>query len=89
MSGITLKNIHKAGGVLIPPPPIQDFWSIDDELVVCVGDLVGDHGKYPHRGAKMATGSSWFTLDGNPVCSSGDKATCNHVANGLDWWMID
>lgn len=89
MSGITLRNIHSAGGVINATPPVQDWWSIDNELVVCKGDTIKPHGKRPHDTAKISEGTDWFTIDGNPVCNSGKKATCLHVANGSDWWFID
>lgn len=87
--GITVKALDSAVGVQIPPPPMQDFWFVEDELVVLIGDLVEGHGPPPHSPPpQMVTGSDWMTINGIPVCRRGDLAACGHETTGRPWWKI-
>lgn len=85
---ITVKNKDKAGGVQIPPPPMQDFWHVEGELVVCIGDKVKPHGDGEHSSPVMVEGSGWFTLNDIPVCRETDRASCCHPTTGRQWWWV-
>lgn len=87
--GIAVKQLDRAGGVQILPPPMQDFWFVEDNLVVLIGDLVEAHGPTPHSPPPpMAEGSHWMTINGIPVCRRGDRAVCGHPTTGRTWWKI-
>lgn len=86
---ITVKQLDSATGIQIFPPPMQNFWFVEDELVVLIGDLVQAHGEPPHSPPpEMVTGSPWMTINDIPVCRQGDLAYCGCSTTGRPWWSI-
>lgn len=86
MPGICLGGLDTAGGVV---SATQAVVSADGAPVVTVGSPVADHGKSPHKGVTMVSGSSVMSIDGVPVCRAGDSASCGHVASGQGWFNVD
>lgn len=86
MPGIAVKSLDTAGGAQLAGG--QSFFFVDDQLAVVVGDPVTSHGKLPHAAPVMVQGSPWMTLDGKPVCRSGDLASCGHASTGRSWFSI-
>lgn len=89
---IAVVGKDSAGGSHVAPAA-QGFWFVEDALVMTVGGPVSPHGKPPHAGPVMASGSSWMTLTtkGGAVdipCRQGDIATCGHRSSGRPWWSI-
>ena len=87
MPGITVKGMDSAGGTQIGGSGAP--WTVDGQPIVLLGDPVAGHGKSPHDAPVMVQGSSWFTLDGVPVCHAGHLASCGHGATGRDWFDIE
>lgn len=87
MAGISLTNIHSAGGAILGGG--QDLVNVDDSEVAIVGDAVAPHGPGIHAAATMITGSRIVFINGIAVCRAGDLASCNHAANGLNWFQIN
>jgi len=86
--GIAVKDEDVAGGIQIAGN--QNFVKIDGKLVVVKGDPVTPHPSFlPHSGAPyMAEGTSWFRINGIPVCREGHKANCGHPTTGRTWIRI-
>lgn len=86
MAGVSLVGVHAAGGIILGGG--QSFVKVDGRDIAIVGDPVAPHGEGPHANAVMQTGSTLVKISGNPVCREGDRASCNHAANGLDWFDV-
>ena len=91
MSGIAVVSLDRAEGIQLGNSGSP--WTVDGQSIVLVGDAVQSHPPCPvvpiHCAPTMAQGSSWFTLDGIPVCAAGDLATCGHPSTGRAWFDID
>lgn len=75
-----------AGGPVVSVVQNWGFWN--NRAILCVGDPVIPHGDSPHNAAVMVTGSPWFTINGIPVCRTGDLASCGDVLAGSQGWTI-
>lgn len=86
--GIAVKTKDFAGGAQIAGG--QDFFSVEGELVVVLGDPVTPHPPFPPHSTNpvMAEASNWMTLNGIPVCREGHKANCGHPSTGRGWFTI-
>jgi uncharacterized Zn-binding protein involved in type VI secretion len=80
MADVSLVGKHAAGGTILGPGAVT--WTWDGLPISLVGDAVRPHGEPPHHAPKIATGSSWMTIDGIPVTMSMSRATCGHTATG-------
>lgn len=87
MAGITLTGIHSAGGVITGGG--QGLMTVEGSEVAIIGDAVAPHGQGAHAAATMVTGSKIFFINKIAVCRAGDRASCNHQANGLDWFQVN
>ncbi|MCJ8142976.1 PAAR domain-containing protein [Ancylobacter sp. A5.8] len=88
MPGIAVKSLDSAGGAHLAGG--QDWMTVEDQLVVVLGDPVTPHGDPPHSPLPiMVEGSEWFLIDGVPVCRAGHRASCGHASSGRDWFLID
>lgn len=56
--------------------------TVNGKAVVLLGDSVEEHGDDEHASATMKEGSLKFTVEGRPVCVTGDKATCDDAIVG-------
>jgi uncharacterized Zn-binding protein involved in type VI secretion len=84
--GIAVKGKDSAGGTQLAGG--QSSWFVEDSLIVLQGDPVAGHGKSPHASPNMSQGSSWFTIDGVPVCRADHKASCGHASTGRGWFTL-
>jgi uncharacterized Zn-binding protein involved in type VI secretion len=84
--GIAVKGLDSAGGTQLAGG--QSFFSVENALVVLLGDPVAGHGLPPHAAPVMAQGSGWMTLGGVPVCREGHAASCGHPSTGRGWFGI-
>jgi uncharacterized Zn-binding protein involved in type VI secretion len=87
MPGIAVKALDSAGGAQLAGG--QDFVTVEDQLVVVLGDPVTPHGLPPHSPLPvMVQGTDWLTIDGIPVCREGHAASCGHPTTGRAWAQI-
>lgn len=86
MTGIAVKTLDSAGGAQLAGG--QDFFEVQGQPVVLLGDPVEAHGKQPHGSPVMAEGESWFTANGIPICRAGHLATCGHASTGQSWFTV-
>ena len=86
MAGVSLVNVHAAGGTIVGA--VQTFVRVNGSPVALVGAAIAPHGIGPHAAAAMAQGSTLARINGVAICREGDAATCGHTANGLDWFNI-
>lgn len=88
MPGITVKALDAAGGAQLAGG--QDFVTVEDQLVVLLGDPVTPHGPPPHGPFPpiMVQGTDWLTINGVPVCREGHAASCGHPTTGRSWAEI-
>lgn len=88
MPGIAVKALDFAGGAQIAGG--QDWFTVEDQPVVLLGDPVTPHGPPPHSPLPvMAQGADWMSIDGVPVCREGHAASCGHATTGRPWFLID
>jgi len=80
MPNITVTQVDSAGGTIQGGG--QSFVRFNGNPIAVLGDAVAGHGKSPHSGPTMAQGSSFFKINGIPVCFQGNVATCGHSASG-------
>ena len=69
-------TVDIAGGVLSAPLVPNVF--VNGKPIAVVGTPIAPHGRFPHTGATMASGSPNVSAGGKPVCGSTDLATCGH-----------
>ena len=85
MPGVSLVNVHSAGGTITGQ--LQARVYVEGSPMSVVGDSVASHAPCPvpasHCAATMAAGSSRVFIDGIAVVRAGDVATCGHAATGL------
>lgn len=88
MKGIAVRTLDVAGGRQLAGHAAP--WTVEGETIVCRDDPVEPHPPGPPHTAdpKMAEGSSWFTIDGVPVCRQDHLATCGHATTGRSWWTL-
>jgi uncharacterized Zn-binding protein involved in type VI secretion len=87
MAGIAVHGKDRAGGA--QEKEVNTFFRVGGEPVVVIGDTVAPHGDPPHSPApKMVEGTSWFRVNGKPVCRAGHKAGCGHATTGRSWFQI-
>ncbi len=86
MHGVAVKTLDAAGGQQLAGG--QDWFTIEGQPVVLIGDPVAPHGKPPHLSPVMAQGSDWMTIDDKPVCREGHLASCGHATTGRSWFFI-
>lgn len=86
--GVAVKAEDFAGGAQIAG--LQDFVTIDGQLIVVLGDPVTPHPPFPPHSAApvMAEGTGWFRINGIPVCREGHLANCGHPTTGRGWIRI-
>lgn len=87
MPGVAVKAVDVAGGPQIGGH--APWFTVDGQVVVCVGDPVTPHGVAKHADPYMAEGVDWFTIDGIPVCREGNAADCGHPTTGRGWFQIN
>ena len=84
MPGVSLVNVHAAGGTITGQ--LQSRVFDRGSPVSVVGDSVASHAPCPvppsHCAATMAEGSSRVFIDHIAVVRAGDTATCGHAATG-------
>jgi uncharacterized Zn-binding protein involved in type VI secretion len=68
-----------AGGALIQGSP-NVF--VENKPAVRIGDAVAGHGRGPHAGPVMASGSGTVFINNIALCREGDTATCGHAVSG-------
>lgn len=87
--GIAVKSLDSAGGAQLAGG--QDWFIVDGELVVVLGDPVTPHAPGGIHAAPpvMAEGSDWMTIDAIPVCRQGHAASCGHTTTGRSFFLID
>lgn len=84
MTGLARRQLDAAGGTQLGGG--QDWFTIDGEPVIVVGDLVAAHGRPPHSPQPtMVEGLDWFAIDGRAVCRAGHRASCGHPTSGTGW----
>lgn len=84
--GIAVKSLDSAGGAQLAGG--QDWFNVQGQQVVLLGDPVTPHSIGIHLTPVMAEGSSWMTIDGVPVCREGHLASCGHASTGRSWFTI-
>ncbi len=84
MPGVALVGLNSAGG--LQQGGGQTFCKAIGALVAVVGDTVASHGSGPHQGPKMVQGSTFFKIDGIPVCIAGNAASCGDTTDGQPWF---
>lgn len=81
MTGVAVKGKDRAGGR--QDRQTNDWFRLDGDPVVTVGDTVEGHGNAPHGAAPtMVEGEDWFRVGGRPVCRAEHKASCGHATTG-------
>lgn len=88
MPGIAVRTLDSAGGPHMGGG--QDWFIVDGEPVVVLGDQITPHGLPPHGPLPptMVEGSDWMSIDGIPVCREGHLASCGHASTGRGWYTI-
>lgn len=86
MYGVSIVNIHAAGGVIRGGR--QDFVFIGGNPWSVVGDSVEGHGEPPHNSPVMAEGSGFITINNIKACREENRASCGHMANGSDFFFV-
>jgi len=84
MPGVALVGLNNAGGVQRGGG--QTFCKAIGALVAVLGDDVAPHGSGSHQSAKMVQGSTFFKINGIPVCIAGNLASCSHQTDGQGWF---
>ena len=79
MPGIARYGVDVAGGY-----DIHDSPSVfaNNNPVVRIGDQIAGHGRSPHDGPVMVSGSSNVFINNIPTCREGDIASCDHPTSG-------
>ena len=85
MTGVAVKGKDRAGGK--QAEQANDWFRLDDDPVVTVGDTVEPHGTHTPA-STMVEGESWFRVGGRPVCRAGHKASCGHATTGRQWFRL-
>lgn len=85
--GIAVRSLDNAGGG-DQLAGGQDFFFVENEPVVVIHDPLVPHGVGLHGAPKMAEGSEWFLLNGQPACREGHLANCGHPTTGRGWFFI-
>ena len=91
--GIAVNSLDLAGGPQVVQ--VNQWYRVQGEPIVVVGDLVESHGPVPHSPRPpMAEGSSWFRVGltaggGIPVSRAGHEAVCGHATSGRPWFRIE
>lgn len=72
--------VDKAGGIILVG--IQSV-QVDTLPIAYSGSPIQDHGQNEHNSAKLISNGSSVVAENNPVCRTGDTATCGHqlIAN--------
>lgn len=84
--GIAVKALDSAGGQQLNGG--QNFFKVDAQNVILLGDQIDPHGAGLHGAPVMAEGSDWMSLNGTPVCREGHLANCQHPSTGRPWFRI-
>jgi len=85
--GVAVHALDVAGGAQMTE--VNDWYRIEAQPVVVIGDLVEAHGVPPHSPPPpMVEGSAWYRVGGIPVCREGHKAACGHATSGRPWFRI-
>lgn len=88
MPGVAVNALDAAGGVQMTQA--NQWFRIEGQPVVVIGDLVEGHGDAPHSPPPpMVTGAEWFRVGGIPVCRAGDTASCGHATTGRPWFRVE
>ncbi|TXH32530.1 MAG: hypothetical protein E6Q98_24710 [Rhodospirillaceae bacterium] len=91
--GVAVHALDAAGGAQMTEA--NDWFRIEGEPVVVIGDLVAAHGEPPHSPPPaMVEGSDWFRVGATakaakPVCREGHHASCGHATSGRPWFRIE
>lgn len=80
MPGISRLYTDRAGGSLISGSNSTVF--VNGNPAAVIGTNVAGHGKSPHSGPVMISGSGSVFVNGLSVCRQGDSASCGHTASG-------
>ena len=87
MTFATGVNLDVAGGPVIAK---QQNWTLNGLAILTLLDPILPHestNEGDHENAFMAQGSTWFTIDGIPVCRMGDLASCNDPLIASQKWF--
>lgn len=85
--GVAVDALDYAGGVQLIQA-CEDF-TYNGHPVVALGDLVQGHGDPPHSPLPpMVQGTSWFTINGIPICRQGHIAICGHPTTGRPDFVV-
>jgi uncharacterized Zn-binding protein involved in type VI secretion len=85
VTGVAVKGKDRAGGK--QAEQAHDWFRLDDDPVVTVGDTVEPHGTHAPA-PTMVEGESWFRVGGRPVCRAENKASCGHATTGRQWFRL-
>src|SRR3954453_12541612 len=85
VTGVAVKGKDRAGGK--QSEQAHDWFRLDDDPVVTVGDTVEPHGTHTPA-PTMVEGESWFRVGGRPVCRAENKASCGHATTGRQWFRL-
>ncbi len=89
MPGIAVVGKDSAGGAQLGGG--NDFFKVDGALAVVLADPVTPHpppNTPPIAAPSMVQGSSFFKLNGIPVCIAGNQASCGHATSGQGFFRI-
>jgi uncharacterized Zn-binding protein involved in type VI secretion len=86
MTGVAVKDKDKACGR--QDQQANDWFRLNGDPVVTVGDTVEGHGNPPHAAPVMVEGEENFRVGGKPVCRAEHKASCGHATTGRQWFRI-
>lgn len=78
---VSLVGVSKAGGVIKGPG--QPRFVIYGAPVSLLGDAVEPHGPGLHLVPVMIEGSGMFKINGIPIVRTGNRASCDHTADGI------
>jgi uncharacterized Zn-binding protein involved in type VI secretion len=86
MTGVAVGEKDRAGGKQVEEA--NDWFRLDDDPVVTVGDTVEPHGTHTPA-PTMVEGEEWFLVDDTPVCRAENKANCGHATTGRQWFLLE
>lgn len=89
MPGAARRNMDIAAGKQIGLN--QNFVFVEGQPWMVLGDLNAAHGEPPHVPGPdaMASASSYFFINGIPVCKAGDIAGCGDPTTGSTLVFVD
>lgn len=86
MPGIAVKLLDSAGGPQLALT--QSWFTVENQPVVLLGDMVTPHGIGTHASPVMVQASTFFKVAGIGVCRQGDMASCGDPSTGRAWFSV-